>query len=230
MKALLLAAGIGTRLRPLTNKIPKCLAQIHDKPLLEYWLNLLLPNGVDRILINTHYLPDAVNDFICQSPWKERIDLVYEDKLLGTGGTAVANKAYFEDNSFLLAHADNLTRFEPTAFISSHENRPKNVCITMMTFETDSPESCGIVELNKQGIVIAFHEKKENPPSRLASAAVYIFEPEVLDFMASLNLEKFDISNDVIPNYIGRIQTFYNSDYHRDIGSPESLRLANIEF
>ena len=230
MKALLLAAGIGTRLRPLTNKIPKCLAQIHDKPLLEYWLNLLLPNGVDRILINTHYLPDAVHDFVRQSPWKGRIDLIYEDKLLGTGGTAVANKAYFEDNSFLLAHADNLTRFEPTAFISSHENRPKNVCITMMTFETDSPESCGIVELNKQGIVIAFHEKKENPPSRLASAAVYIFEPEVLDFMASLNLEKFDISNDVIPNYIGRIQTFYNSDYHRDIGSPESLRLANIEF
>ena len=140
------------------------------------------------------------------------------------------NKAYFENNSFLLAHADNLTRFEPMAFISSHENRPKNVCITMMTFETDTPESCGIVELNKQGIVIAFHEKKENPPSRLASAAVYIFEPEVLDFMASLNLEEFDISNDVIPKYIGRIQTFYNSDYHRDIGSPESLRLANIEF
>lgn len=130
----------------------------------------------------------------------------------------------------MVAHADNLTRFDPVAFIQTHANRSAGVLITMMTFDTDVPQSCGIVELDNRGLVVAFHEKIPNPPGRRASAAVYLFEPEVIDFMLGLGKEEFDISLDVVPHFLGKIQTFHNADYHRDIGSPESLRLAEQEF
>ncbi|MGZ0080391.1 nucleotidyltransferase family protein [Methylomonas sp. YC3] len=230
MKALLLAAGFGTRLRPITDTIPKCLVPIHGKPLLGYWLDLLLPAVIERALINTHYLPDVVREYVSKSSWREKVDLVHEDRLLGTGGTVLVNRDYFGRESFFVAHADNLTRFDPNAFIQAHANRRQGTLITMMTFDTDVPQSCGIVELDGDGLVVAFHEKKPNPPGRRASAAVYLFEPEVVDFMLSLGTEEFDISMHVIPYFLGKIQTFHNADYHRDIGSPESLRLAEIEF
>lgn len=230
MKALLLAAGLGTRLRPITDTIPKCLVPIHGKPLLGYWLDMLLTDGIERILINTHYLPDAVRAFVAASRWKEAIDLVHEDELLGTGGTIVRNRAFFGDQPFLVAHADNLTRFDVAAFAAAHCARAAGVDITMMTFTTDVPKSCGIVELDDRGIVKAFHEKVSNPPSNQANAAVYIFEPSVISYMASLGKPFVDVSTEVIPQFIGRIQTFHNTDYHRDIGTPESLAAAEQEF
>jgi len=230
LKALLLAAGFGTRLRPITETVPKCLVPIHGKPLLSYWLDLLLPTAVDRVLVNTHYLPDVVINYVQQSPWRDRIDLVHEEKLLGTGGTILANRDYFGCQPFMVAHADNLTRFDPSAFMAAHAMRRRDILITMMTFDTDVPQNCGIVELDDCGIVVAFHEKKPNPPGYRASAAVYLFEPDVIDFMAGLGKKECDISLDVVPFFLGKIQAFHNADYHRDIGSPESLSLAEKEF
>lgn len=230
MKALLLAAGLGTRLRPITDNVPKCLVPIHGKPLLEYWLDMLLPNGIERVLINTHYLPHAVRAFVAGSRWRDSIDIVHEEILLGTGGTVLKNRDFLAGGPFMVAHADNLTRFDVKAFISAHANRPACVDVTMMTFDTDVPQTCGIVELDERGVVIRFHEKVANPPSNHANAAVYIFEPSVIDFLASLGREVIDISTEVLPRYLGRMQAFHNSDYHRDIGTPESLALAEREF
>lgn len=230
MKALLLAAGLGTRLRPITDNVPKCLVPIHGKPLLEYWLDMLLPNGIERVLINTHYLPHAVRAFVAGSRWRDSIDMVHEEILLGTGGTVLRNRNFLDGGPFMVVHADNLTRFDVKAFIGAHANRPAGVDITMMTFDTDMPQTCGIVELDERGVVIRFHEKVANPPSNHANAAVYIFEPSVIDFLASLGREVIDISTEVLPRYLGRMQSFHNSDYHRDIGTPESLALAEREF
>lgn len=230
MRALLLAAGLGTRLRPLTDAIPKCLIPVHGRPLLDYWLVLLGAGGVERMLVNTHYLPDQVRDFVARSPWRQKVTLVHEDKLLGTGGTVLRNRDFFDGESFLVAHADNLTRFDPGAFARRHAGRPAGVDITMMTFEADEPSSCGIVEQDARGVVTAFHEKVADPPGRLANAAVYMFEPAVVDFIASLGREVVDLSTEVIPRFLGRIVTFHNADYHRDIGTPESLRRAEAEY
>ena len=230
MKALLLAAGLGTRLRPITDSVPKCLVPIHGKPLLGYWLDMLLRNGVNRVLINTHYLPDAVRAFVTASPWNQAIDLVHEDQLLGTGGTVLRNREFFDDASFMVAHADNLTRFDVGAFLDAHANRPDGVEITMMTFDTDVPQYCGIVELDDRGVVQGFQEKVEKPPGTRANGAVYIFEPAVIDFISSLHKPFVDISTEVLPRYIGHIGTFHNDDYHRDIGTPDSLMLAEHEF
>jgi mannose-1-phosphate guanylyltransferase len=140
------------------------------------------------------------------------------------------NRDFFGDEPFMVAHADNLTRFDVQEFIAAHTDRPVGVEITMMSFDTDAPETCGIVEQDNNGIVIKFHEKSAMPPGKRANAAVYIFEPSVIDFMASLNREVIDLSLEVIPHYLGRIHCFHNGDYHRDIGTSESLRLAELEF
>ena len=230
MKALLLAAGFGTRLRPITDKVPKCLVPIQGKPLLGYWLDMLSTQGINQILINTHYLPEAVKSFVQSHPLQEKIILIHETELLGTAGTVLKNRTWLQEGPFLLAHADNLTRFNLPAFIDAHARRELGIEITMMTFETDSPQNCGIVECNENDVVIGFHEKVPNPPSNQANAAVYIIEPSVIAFLASLNKEVIDFSTEVIPHYMARIQMFRNTEYHRDIGTPESLRLAEIEF
>ena len=229
MKALLLAAGLGTRLRPLTNTIPKCLVPIKGKPLLGYWLEMLLANGIEHIYINTHYLPKVVQLFVRSHPLCAKTTLIHEEDLLGTGGTVLKNRRFF-DEAFLLAHADNLTRFDVQAFIKAHQSRKEGIEITMMTFETDAPKSCGIVEWDQENTVIGFHEKVSNPPSNQANAAVYIIEPSVFDFLEALGKEIIDFSTEVLPYYLGRMQVFHNKGYHRDIGTQESLRLAELQF
>ena len=99
----------------------------------------------------------------------------------------------------------------------------------MMTFDTDVPETCGIVVLDKQGVVLEMHEKVAHPPGRRANAAVYILEPAVVDFIESLGKPIVDLSTEVLPFFMGRIAAFHNARYHRDIGSLESLRKAEAE-
>jgi mannose-1-phosphate guanylyltransferase len=229
MKALLLSAGLGTRLRPLTDTIPKCLVQINGKPLLQIWLENLTKYGVKEFLINTHYLHEQVEDFVNNSILKEKITLIYEKELLHTGGTLLKNKDFFDENeSFFLIHADNYSICDFTEFINVHK-KYKDCPITMMLFKTDTPKLCGIVELNEQSIVIAFHEKVEHPPSNLANGAVYICNYEIFEYLKNLNKEVIDFSNEVIPNYLGKISTYLNDIYHRDIGTIESYKKAQID-
>lgn len=223
---MLLAAGLGTRLRPITDSIPKCLVPINGKPLLEYWIELLCNGGVKPILVNLHYLADKVRDYIVASRFKDVISTVYEEELLGTAGTLLKNRKFFNNETLMLIHADNLSKFDVGAFIEHHKGRPAYCEITMMTFAASSPESCGIVELDEHGVVQAFHEKVNNPPCNLANGAVYIIEPSIFEFLEDLNKETIDFSTEVLPHYIGRIFTFYNDVYHRDIGTMASYEVV----
>ena len=230
MRALLLSAGIGSRLRPLTDRTPKCLVPILGRPLIDYWLDWTLGQGMEKVLINTHHISEQVNDHIAASPWRDRITLLHEDTLLGTGGTILRNREFFAEEPFFVAHADNLTLFDLLRFQERHAAAPDSISITMMTFQTDTPESCGIVEEDDRGIVRAFHEKVAHPPSNMANGAVYIFNPTIFDFLKETGKEVIDLSTEVIPHFVGRIQTFENSVYHRDIGTAASLQLAEMEF
>ena len=230
MRALLLSAGAGSRLRPITDRTPKCLVPILGRPLIDYWLDLTLGQGIERVLINTHHNSDQVNDHIANSSWCDRITVLYEDTLLGTGGTILRNRSFFDDEPFLVAHADNLTLFDLHKFQARHASAPDSISITMMTFLTDTPETCGIVEEDEGGIVCAIHEKISNPPGNRANGAVYIFAPSIIQFLKTLRKEVIDLSTEVIPHFIGKIQTFTNSAYHRDIGTPKSLQLAELDF
>lgn len=227
MKALLLAAGLGTRLKPITNYTQKCLVPINGKPLIEYWLENLSNVGVQHFLINTHYFKEQMEQFVLKSKFKDKITLVYEEELLNTGGTILKNKSFFDKEPFFVVHADNLSFCDFKEFIKKHKISQHP--ITMMTFLTDNPSSCGIVELDEYGIVRNFFEKIKNPPTNLANGAVYIFDSKIFDFLENLNKERIDISTEVLPNFIGQIATFHNDVYHRDIGTIESYALSQVE-
>ncbi len=215
----MLAGGFGKRLRPLTEKVPKCLVTIQKKPLLDYWINNLSNCNFEGLLINTHYLPEQVRGFVNLHPLKEKIRLVHEEILLGTAGTLRKNIKYFNNEDILLAHADNYCTADFKEFILHHNKRPKKCLITMMTFITDTPESCGIVELDRDGVVQKFYEKDTSPRGNLANGAIYILSKEFLekyeeDFKAAV-----DFSLDVIPNLLGKIYTYHTSAKIVDIGT-----------
>lgn len=229
MKALLLAAGLGERLRPLTNNIPKCLVPINGRPLLCYWLDLLAASGVTEFYINLHYHAGAVRDFIKTHRQADKVTFLEEEKLLGTGGTLKRGADLFADGTFFLAHADNLCLTDFSAFFKAHQNRPSQAALTMMTFDPPDPKTCGVVVLDEDNIVQEFHEKVENPPTNLANGAVFVMEPEVVHFAKDIDKNHFEISRDILPAYTGRILAWHNKDYHLDIGTPETYKKAQDE-
>jgi mannose-1-phosphate guanylyltransferase len=232
MKALLLAAGMGTRLRPITDTVPKCMVPVMGRPLLDYWLDLLGPAAeFDEIIINTHYLPEPVRGHVANSPYRSKITLVHEDALLGTGGTLMANLPRLIGSDALIAHADNLTLFRLADFVQAFEQRPTGCVATMMSFDTDSPQTCGILELDAEGVVQGFHEKVANPPGTLANAAVFMFSNAALGTIRDIGKQCVsEISLDIVPRLLGRMNTWQNTTYHRDIGSPSALSAAQTEF
>ncbi|MCX6838543.1 MAG: nucleotidyltransferase family protein [Verrucomicrobia bacterium] len=229
MNALLLAAGFGTRLRPLTDHTPKCLVEINGRPLLDYWLQDLHAAGVTEFVINTHHLSETVRSYVRQHALAPLIRIVHENHLLGTAGTLLANADFLKRGTTLIAHADNLCVCSWRDFLQSHQNRPANTLISMMTFRTDAPSQCGIVELDANGIVQGFHEKVVDPPGNLASAAVYLNEPEMLEFMQSLGPDVTDLSTQILPLLLGRIATWQNHEILIDIGTPERLAMARSQ-
>lgn len=231
MKAVLLAAGLGTRLRPITQTVPKCLVPIRGRPLLDYWLEHLLGQGiVDEVRINTHYLADRVRAHVAQSPWRDRIELVHEETLLGTGGTVLASREWLGRSPFLVAHADNLTDAHIGDLVAAHHAADADILMTLLAFRTDRPQDCGILELEPNGRVRGFHEKVADPPGNLANGAVYVVSPEVLDHLGSLGRSVIDLSTEVIPFLVPRIQARVHTGFFKDIGSPKALAEAEARF
>lgn len=222
MRAILLAAGLGTRLRPLTNTLPKCLVPIKGKPLLEIWLERLTQAGMGPFLVNTHYLAKQVEAFIEVSPYREQVRLVHELELNGTAGTLIENLDFFQGEDGMLIHADNYCLADFSAFEQAHLNRPPECVMTMMTFRTDTPSTCGIVELDERGVVIGFHEKVANPPGNLANGAVYILSAELLDMMGKELHAVKDFSTEVLHRFVGRIFTYETKEPFIDIGTMQA--------
>ena len=230
LKAILLSAGIGSRLMPLTKDKPKCLMKIGNKPLLEIWLDKLKDLGCSDVLINTHYLSEQVNEFLSHYKSQSiKINVVHEEVLMGTAGTLLKNKNFVEGNT-LLIHADNFTSSNLKGLIKTHNNKNKTCLITMLTFKTNNPSSCGVVLVDSKGIVEEFHEKVKNPPSNLANGAIYVIDKEFINWLVSKKSNPFDFSNDVLPHLNGKIQTWPTDDFFIDIGTPDSLKTAQKNF
>jgi len=225
MRALLLAAGLGTRLKPYTDSIPKCLMPFNGKPLLEIWINKILDAGVTKILINGHHHYEQLAEFINRSKYKKYISLVYEEVLLGTAGTLVKNQAFFKDEDGLILHADNFWTGDLTKFVTQDLVADGNCLISMLTFIADNPKQCGIVKKNNNNIVTGFDEKPEYPESRLANGAIYIFKNKAIRSLSESD-EMFDISRDLIPKFLGKICAYESDGVLIDIGTEESYMRA----
>jgi len=227
MKAFLLAAGVGSRLRPLTDKVPKCLVPISGKPLLHYWFDLFEKHGISDVLINTHYLADQVKAFVEHSSYTTSTTLFHEETLLGSAGTLRACRDFVENEDvFLICYADNLTNIDLSKMITAHQ--AENPILTLGLFRTPSPTQCGIVELNDSRIVIGFEEKPMAPKSDLANAGLSVATPDIFQFIPDKNPS--DFGNDVLPKLVGRMKGYYISDYFIDIGTIENYEKAEREW
>ena len=227
MKAFLLAAGVGSRLRPLTDRIPKCLVPINGHPLLFYWLTLFERNGIDEVLINVHHLPELVMEFITENKFDLKIHTVHEDVLLGSAGTIRNNFDFVsQEEAFLICYGDNLTTINLARMIEYHLS--KRPLLTLGLFHTDNPRACGIAEIDEQNTVINFVEKPAQPRSNLAGAGIYIASPEIEHYLP----DHFpsDFGYEVLPQLIGKMQGFLIHEYFMDIGTMDNYERAQREF
>lgn len=226
MKALLLAAGLGTRLKPLTDLVPKCLMSVGGRPLLQIWLENLKAIGIKKIVINTHYKSKNVEDFLVKSPYINNVVIRHEPILLGTAGTIISNVKEFGNHDLMVIHADNYCLANLKEFILVHNSRPKNCLMTMMLFNPKDPTLCGIVK-TQDNVVIDFFEKSKTPINGLANAAVYIFSKELLQLMVNEYSYITDISTELLPKLLGKIYTYETKNTMIDIGSLESYKEAD---
>lgn len=231
MKAFLMAAGLGTRLRPITNTIPKCMVPIKGRPLLAWWMDLFEKHNVSDVLINTHYLPELVRDFICsynRQNHKIKIYESYEPVLLGSAGTLKANRKFVENEaSFLICYADNLTNANLSQLMLQHE-QVKPV-LTMALFHTNNPTGCGIATVNEKHMITEFIEKPKHPVSNLANAGIYVAGQELFDYIPN-NKDEVDLGKDVLPLLTVKMAGYEIKDYLLDIGTMGNYQKAQEEW
>jgi mannose-1-phosphate guanylyltransferase len=226
MKAFLLAAGIGSRLRPITDTIPKCMVPIGGTPLLDIWLDAFNRAGVTEVLVNLHYLPDAVRSHVAARTGPPVVRLAFEPELLGSAGTLAANRNWVADEEFFLAcNADNLTDFDLRELIDAH--RESGTVATLTAFHSENPSAGGVLELDAAGRVTSFTEKPAVPASDLVNAGMYAFSPTVLNEIGS---PPADIGYDLLPLLVSRARAVTVNGYFRDIGTPEAYQRARMEW
>jgi mannose-1-phosphate guanylyltransferase len=227
MKAFLLAAGVGSRLRPITDTIPKCMVAIDGQPLLDIWLDAFDRAGVDEVTVNLHHLPDVVRRHIAARTGPPAVRLVFEPELLGSAGTLMANREWVDaDEPFLACNADNLTDFDLRSLIQAH--REHDAIATLTVFHSERPWAGGVVELDAAGRVTGFAEKPAHPVSDLTNAGMYAFHPKVLDEIGSVPPK--DIGFDLLPRLVGRARAVLVEGYFRDIGTADAYRRAREEW
>jgi mannose-1-phosphate guanylyltransferase len=227
MRAFLLAAGQGTRLRPITDTTPKCLVEVDGRPLLDIWLDAFAKAGIQEVLVNTHHLAGRVAAHVAERTSPPVVRLSHEPVLLGSAGTLLANRDFVaDDDMFLVVNADNLTDFDLGVLIDAH--RADTTIATLTVFRAPRPSECGIVDVVDDRVV-GFAEKPAEPRSDLANAGIYAFHSKVLDEIPE-PLPR-DIGFDLLPRLVGLARALTLDDaYFLDIGTPAALERARSEW
>lgn len=230
MKALILAAGEGTRLRPLTLDRPKPMLCVGGRPILEHLIAQLCRYGITDIAINLHYKPSAiVSHFGDGREFGATITYSPEEKLLGSAGAAKALEWFLTD-PFIVLYGDVLSDVDLFALIRRHvESR---ALATLCLHEVPDPWRCGIVELDHSGMITNFREKPAPgiECGNLANSGIYVMEPEILRWIPPGR--QYDFGQDLFPNLIkmqARLSGFTSSAYVLDIGSPERYAQAEAD-
>lgn len=233
MRALILCAGLGTRLRPLTEQTPKPLLPINGKPLLLYHLESLYKYGVRDILINTHYLPEQIESFLKNNQDKFAgltIKTVFEKDLLGSAGTLKENSSFFaNENDFLIVYGDNLTNINYQKLIATHKN--KNGIATIASYVEKYPESKGVIGFDETDLIFKFIEKPrpEQVISNYANAGIYVLNKRIFSHLQNLDKTPLDFGYDVFPNLLALKEKMYvykMTEFLLDIGTLESYTKA----
>ncbi|MHB1537162.1 MAG: sugar phosphate nucleotidyltransferase [Solirubrobacteraceae bacterium] len=222
---MVLAAGLGTRLRPLTYEISKPMVPVLDRPVMEHILDLLAHHGIERVIANIHYFPETI-----EAHFRERIAYRVEEELLGTAGGVRNCADFFDGQTFLVISGDALTDIDLTALIASH--RASGGVATLAVKKVVDTREYGVVLHDRQGRITGFQEKPERDEalSDLGNCGIYVFEPEIFEHFPEQPF--VDWAHDVFPALLERDVPFHiheTREYWNDVGSLAELRQGTFD-
>jgi mannose-1-phosphate guanylyltransferase len=208
MKAMLLAAGLGTRLRPITDNIPKCMVSVAGRPVLQHNIEWLRSQGVLDLVINLHYHPQSVTDYFGDgSKFGVRISYSYEPQLLGTSGAVWAARQYFSESPFYVLYADNFIDIDLERFYDAHIKH--QVIVSMALFFREDVSSSGVVMLDEHSLITAFKEKPKQGQidSHWVNAGLLLCETKVLQYIPPDKAS--DFGYDILPALLAAKESMY---------------------
>jgi mannose-1-phosphate guanylyltransferase len=225
MRAMVLAAGLGTRLRPLTNEITKPMVPVLDRPVMAHILDLLDTHGFEHVIANLHYFPDSIKQY-----FGERLSYRYEEELLGTAGGVRACADFFGEEAFLIISGDALTDIDLSAFVARH--REAGGIATLAVKQVSDTREYGVVLHDRAGRITGFQEKPvpEEALSDLGNCGIYIFEPTIFDYFPERPF--VDWAQDVFPALLEHDVPFHIHEvreYWNDVGSLSELRQGTFD-
>lgn len=220
VNGIVLAAGLGTRLRPITGSIPKPMVSVCNRPLLENILTNMERSGVDRIAVNTHYIADKVHDYIKGSPYSENVVIFHEDEILGTGGPLVNAKGVLSESEYFVLHnGDILTDLEISSLVKAHEESGNVVTMVMI----DGPENKVLVDENGTVLDIVGKLGVDNSFGELYTyAGISVYSKEIFDYLPKTpqNYSIITAILDLMSDRVGSVGTFIPEDiYWNDLGT-----------
>ncbi len=242
MRAMVLAAGLGTRLRPITYRMPKPMVPVLNRPVMEHILRLLAKHGFEETIANLHWFPELIEGYFGGGAGCG-VELSYsrEEQLLGTSG-GVCKAAEFLGDSFLVISGDALTDIDLGAMREFHESH--DGIATLATKRVDDTSQFGVAITGSDGRIQGFQEKPDPAEalSDLANCGIYMFRSEIFDFFPDPGTSKAagegdpdgfaDWAMDVFPRLLEGDVPFYSHEidaYWNDIGNLEELRSGNVD-
>ncbi|MFI4993360.1 MAG: sugar phosphate nucleotidyltransferase [Solirubrobacterales bacterium] len=225
MKAMVLAAGLGTRLRPLTYEITKPMVPVLDRPVMEHILDLLKRHGFDEVIANLHYFPDSIKQY-----FGDRITYRVEEELLGTAGGVRACRDFFGDEPFLVISGDALTDIDLGALAARHSEA--GGMATLAVKKVPDTREYGVVLHDREGRITGFQEKPspDEALSDLGNCGIYVFSPEIFDYFPERPFA--DWAQDVFPALLENDVPFHIHEvreYWNDVGSLTELRQGTFD-
>ena len=231
MKAMILAAGVGSRLDPLTRAIPKPMVPIVNRPVIEHIVHDLKKHGFTEIRINLHYLGDVIQEYLGDgSKFGVKISYSQEDKLWGDAGSVKRSQDFFGSETFMVVGGDDISDINLSEVVAFHKSKKATSTITLTA--VDDPSQFGIVITEEDGRISRFLEKPkgEDVFSNTANTGVYLFEPEVFDLIPADTFYGF--GNDVFPQLLAAgkpLYGFLSDAFWKDVGNLQVYRQTNFE-
>ena len=222
---MVLAAGLGTRLRPLTYEITKPMVPVLDRPVMEHIVDLLDSHSFERVIANLHYFPDTIRDH-----FGERLQYRYEPELLGTAGGVRGCADFFGDEPFLVISGDALTDIDLGALVARH--RQSGGIATLAVKQVADTREFGVVLHDREGRITGFQEKPapEEALSDLGNCGIYVFDPRIFEYFPERPF--VDWAQDVFPVLLENDVPFHIHEvreYWNDVGSLGELRQGTFD-
>lgn len=232
MRAMVLAAGVGSRLEPLTNQVPKPMVPIANRPVMEHILELLKTHGITEVACNLHYQADKIeNHFGDGSKFGLNLNFLFEKELSGDAGGVRACKDFLREGTFIVLMGDLLTDANLTEVVRQH--KAKKALATIAIKQVPDVRHFGVVLTDENGFITGFQEKPqpEEALSNYASTGIYILEPEVFDYMPQTG--QYGFGRQLFPDLVKRglpvLGVSIDDYYWSDVGTIAQYRSSNFD-